>query len=79
MIYEINGKPYIKVENYYAEVEIFEKGQIRPKLGTDNIYTHNISNEKIKQYESVNEYEKNHNSKTEDFEKTEIKRKNKIL
>lgn len=74
MIYKINDKPYVKAENYYAELEVTEEGLV-PKKPLQKIYEEDIKETKLETFENSEEYIKK-NSK---FEKTEIKRKNKIL
>lgn len=76
MIYEINGKIYIKADNYYAEVEVVNN-ILTPVKNHNRIYDA-VDKSKIKSYSSLEEYISSI-SKTKDFEKTEIKRKNKIL
>lgn len=77
MVYEINKKPYIKVENYYAELKITKDGLIPVKNFT-KIYEENVDKSKIKSYNSSEEYI-NKVSKESNFEKKEIKRRNKLL
>lgn len=56
MIYEINGKIYIKVENFYAEVEL-KYGRLIPIKNSKKLYASQVNKEKIKEY-SLNEYSK---------------------
>lgn len=74
MIYKINDKPYVKAENYYAELEVTEEGLV-PKEPLQKIYEEDVKETNLETFENSEEYIKK-NSK---FEKTEIKRKNKIL
>ena len=55
MIYEINGKPYVKVENFYAEVEVLTDRMI-PAKNYNKIYDDEVKESEIKIYNSIQEY-----------------------
>ena len=74
MIYKINDKPYVKAENYYAELEVTEEGLV-PKKPLQKIYEEDIKETNLETFTNSEEYIK----KNSIFEKTEIKRKDKIL
>lgn len=57
MIYSINGKIYLKMDNYYAEVEVKE-GRLVPVKDRKKLYFTEVDTKKIKEY-SVEEYLKN--------------------
>jgi hypothetical protein len=56
MIYEINGKIYIKMENYYAEVEL-KYGRLIPVKNRKKLYFSDVDKTKVKEY-TVKEYSK---------------------
>ncbi len=74
MIYKINNKPYVKAENYYAELEATQNGLV-PKKPLQKIYEEDIKETNLETFTNSEEYMK----KKSIFEKTEIKRKDKIL
>ena len=49
MIYEINGKIYIKMENYYAEVEL-KYGRLIPVKNRKKLYFSDVEKTKVKEY-----------------------------
>ena len=49
MIYEINGKIYIKMENYYAEVEL-KYGRLIPIKNRKKLYFSDVEKTKVKEY-----------------------------
>ena len=55
MIYEIDNKIYIKMENYYAEVEL-KAGRLIPVKNRKKLYFSDVS-KKVKEY-TVDEYSK---------------------
>lgn len=59
MIYEIDNKIYIKMENYYAEVE-YKAGRLIPVKNRKKLYFSDVSKGKIKEY-TVDEYSKKQN------------------
>ena len=56
MIDEINGKSYIKMENYYAEVEL-KYGRLIPVKNRKKLYFSDVEKTKVKEY-TINEYSK---------------------
>lgn len=56
MIYEIDNKIYIKMENYYSEVEL-KSGRLVPVKNRKKLYFSDVSKGKIKEY-TVDEYSK---------------------
>lgn len=77
MIYEMNGKPYIKVDNFFAELEVSDNVLKTPKV-FKKIYQEDFNESKAKKYNSSEEYI-NSLRIEDDFDKREIKRKNKLL
>lgn len=59
MIYEINNKPHVKVENFYAEVEVLNDRMI-PTKNFKKIYVENVNKSDIKEYSSIEEYNQKH-------------------
>lgn len=55
MIYKINGKPHVKVDNFYAEVEILENKMV-PVKNFIKLYEDEIDDSEIKKYNSIQEY-----------------------
>ena len=47
MIYKINNKPYVKAENYYAELEVTQNGLV-PKKPLQKIYEEDIKETNLK-------------------------------
>lgn len=77
MIYEINGKPHVKVENFYAEVEVL-KDKMVPAKNFIKIYADEIDESEVKKYNSMQEYKENlHNNFDFDLDLNRPKR-NKI-
>lgn len=66
MIYEIDNKIYIKMENYYAEVEL-KAGRLIPVKNRKKLYFSDVNKAKVKEY-TVNEYSKKQNKEqTKEF------------
>lgn len=71
MVYEIGNKIFIKIENYYIEVEI-KAGEVVRNKNRNKIYDYELQNETIKEY-TVSEYSKKKNKekllekRTKDF------------
>ena len=57
MIYVINNKPYVKVQNFYAEVEVLRDRMV-PVENFVKIYEEDIKKSNIKEYNSIEEYRK---------------------
>ena len=57
MIYEINGKIYIKIDNYFKEVQL-KYGRVKIMPNCKKLYFSEIDKTKVKEY-TVKEYSKN--------------------
>ena len=58
MIYEIEGKPYIKTNDFYAEVE-WVNGVFKPNKKLHKIYCSEINKPKAYTFEEYKKYKKN--------------------
>ena len=58
MIYEIEGKPYIKTNDFYAEVELVN-GVFKPTKKLHKIYCSEAKNPKAYTFEEYKKYKKN--------------------
>ena len=54
MIYEINGKFYIKIDNYFKEVQ-FKYGRVKIMPNCKKLYFSEVDKTKVKEY-TVKEY-----------------------
>lgn len=57
MIYIINNKPHVKVQNFYAEVEVLRDRMV-PVKNFVKIYEEDVKEFEIKKYTSIEEYRK---------------------
>lgn len=57
MIYIINNKPHVKVQDFFAEVEVL-KDRMIPAKNFKKIYVQEVNEADLKKYNSIEEYNK---------------------
>ena len=66
MIYEIKNKPYIKIENFFSEIEI-QKGSMVPAKVFHKLYVSDVKKEDIKTFSNTEASIKSKERKTSKF------------
>lgn len=77
MIYEINNKPYIKIQNFYSEVEVLNDRMV-PKKEFKKIYDDEVNESEIKKYNSLKEYNQRQITREEIGKEIEPRRRNRL-